>query len=398
MLDIKSTNMIDNTLIAEIDVNKIKSEGLSNIEAGIYRTNRLLNDNEYTLYKSIVLNVKADIVELKVDFNELFENSESNYEQIYTIFLCINNKYYRIGAKESINESVMLDRAIFLINVFKECTITVKPNSIKPVKISILGTCYSRAAFNSSNAFFNKDYKMYFSLEYSHFWISLISAVSPKIEYKSSNYIDLPEKVIGNVKKEYEKSTFKDLQKVDTDYVIIDLFVDAVHGVRRFPDGRFIGQNGDMYKSSYYKNKFLKETSQFDNRHPDFWDTWKQSCDIFIEQLEKVIDRGKVILNLGGLTDSYYNEKGQASSFSKDYKTFNKTDINFINHTWEKMNNYFISRMPEAKVIELNKYNYLASLEYPYGRSGPHHYEENYYKSFLGELSKIVLRDKINQL
>ena len=232
-----------------------------------------------------------------------------------------------------------------------EIRLIIRPVTKLPVRLSILGSCYSRAAFNSSNHYFNPDYKDYFKVDYSHFWISLISATGKKIEFDEMVFNDVPEKVIMNIAREYEKTTFEELQRSASDYVILDFFVDAVHGCRRLPDGRYLGQNGDMHQSFYYKHHILKETSQFDNQDPEFWG-WQSACDEFISRLLEVVDRNKIILNWGGLSDDYINEKSQASSFSKE-KKFSKTDIKFINHTCDKMNNYFLAKLPSTKVIDL---------------------------------------------
>ncbi|MED4224283.1 DUF6270 domain-containing protein [Neobacillus cucumis] len=378
----------------QVDVSQLDS---SDLQAGLFRQTKSFNDIEYTLYQPLTSHVQDTTLLLRIDLNDVFSDATANYGQDYSIAL-FNQKntavVVELQALENQVHKVKTEQSNITVYLQKKLKINVTPTTKKPVRISILGSCFSRAAFNSSNPFFNPDYKLYFNLDYSHFWISLISAVGEKIPFDISNYSDVPEKVLDNVRKEYEKTTFEDLRRVHSDYIVLDFFVDAVHGVRQLADGRFIGQNGDMHSSYYYKHKLLKETSQFDFRHPDFWDTWKKSCDEFISRLGDIMDLKKVILNIGGLSDPYYNESRESSSFSKD-KKFTTTEITFINHTWERMNNYFLTKVPGAKVIDLTQYNYYASLDYPYGGSGPHHYERNYYKTFLGELAKVVLMDKL---
>jgi hypothetical protein len=397
-IEIMSCDSNKQTVSIVINLDTLETNNSDNLKCGLFRQNKLFNDPELILYKEIGMVIKKDIAFLEIDINKLFGKVASNSIQNYILALfdskSKNEFIYHLTSSQILEFTEKMPSSIISFKVEKEAKLVVKPIQLNPVRLSILGSCFSRAAFNSSNNFFNPDYKLCFSLDYSHFWISLISAVNEKIPFDISKYHDVPEKVIDNVKKEYEKTTFEDLKKVNSDYIIVDFFVDAVHGVRRFPDGNFIGQNGDLHNSYYYKNQFLKETSQFDIRHPDFWNTWKAACDTFIKRLEPIIGMDKIILNLGGLSDLFYNENREASNFSKE-KKFTSSEINFINRTWEKMNNYFISKVPSAKIIDLSQYNYYASLDYPYGGSGPHHYERNYYKTFLGELSKIILMDKI---
>lgn len=396
-IEMKRIEAIDDVIDIDLDLNSFNGMVVSGLKFGLFRENKLFNDNELTLFKDINPKFIGANLNLKLDLKDIFQGIQTNYEQVYSLVMYSSNDgsntYYNLVSPEKMQFGVKMEGSLVSIVVEKEAKFIIKPNQQSPARISILGSCYSRAAFNSSNSFFNPDYKNNFSIVYSHFWISLISATSQPIPFDRSLYHDVPDKVITNVSKEYEKTTFDDLREINTDYIVMDFFVDAVHGCRKLPDGRFLGQNGDLHKSNYYKTKFLKETSQFDYRNPEFWDAWTKSCDEFIERISSIIDLNKIILNWGSLSDSYLNENHELSSFSKE-KLFNKTEINYINHIWEKMNNYFISKVPAAKVIDLNRYNYHASLDYPYGGSGPHHYERNYYRSFLGELAKVILMDK----
>jgi hypothetical protein len=397
-IEIVNSAIEDQFVTLEVSLSSLNTTNHQSLKCGLFRQNILFNDPELTLFKNVTMQVQDSTAYLTLDLLDLFSEVAANYEQNYIVALYDANDEAKfvihLISSEKVEQKAKTKKSIISFNIQKDAKIVVSPKTDNPIRLSILGSCFSRAAFNSSNPFFNKDYKYYFNLDYSHFWISLISAVSDKIPFDESNFSDVPAKVINNVRKEYEKTTFDDLVKTQSDYIILDFFVDAVHGVRRLPDGKFLGQNGDMHSSYYYKHHILKETSQFDFRHPDFWDTWTRSCDEFITRLKKIIDMDHIILNLGGLSDPYYDESREKSSFSKD-KKFTTTEVNFINHTWEKMNNYFLSKVPSAKVIDLTQYNYLASLDYPYGGSGPHHYERNYYKTFLGELSKVILMDKL---
>lgn len=385
--------------LINLEINLASIQGMT-LKCGLYRTNKLINDNELILYKTLPISIHNSICYLTLNTADLFSENKSNHIQEYTILLFDESTnpgtFFQLTSSKNFMHSNISTCSKINLSIDKKALIEVDPLSLAPIKIGVLGTCFSRAAFNSSNGFFNPDYKLYYSLEYSHFWISVISAVSEKIPFNADHYSGLPEQVIENIRKEYDKPTFDELSKANADYVIIDFFVDAVHGVRKFSDGKFIGQNGDMYSTHFYKNCLLKETSQFDFRHPDFWNTWKDSCNKFIKLLEQIVPLNNIILTIGGFSDSYFNENEEISNFSKD-KKFGKTQINFINHTWEKMNNYFISKVPAAKVLELRQYGYKASLDYPFGQTGPHHYERNYYKSFIGELSKIILFDRLNK-
>ena len=96
----------------------------------------------------------------------------------------------------------------------------------------------------------------------------------------------------------------------------------------------------------------------------------------------------KVILVWGGLTRNYLDENRDPKNFIVE-KKFSNTKLNFYNNIWDKMNNYFIAKVPNAKVIDLRSYKYFADVTHPIS-FGPHHYESNYYKSIIGEIAKAV--------
>ncbi|HEM1656664.1 TPA: teichoic acid biosynthesis protein, partial [Listeria monocytogenes] len=76
-----------------------------------------------------------------------------------------------------------------------------------------------------------------------------------------------------------------------------------------------------------------------------YFNEWKGYADQFIEKLTEIIPTDRVILNLGGFTTSYYDEDGEVATYK------NKMAIEKNNYFWERLNNYFLSKLPEAKVI-----------------------------------------------
>ncbi|MBF2654172.1 DUF6270 domain-containing protein, partial [Listeria seeligeri] len=106
-------------------------------------------------------------------------------------------------------------------------------------------------------------------------------------------------------------------------------------------------------------------------------------ADQFITQLTEIIPADKVILNLGGFTTSYYNENGKIATYK------NKMAIEKNNYFWNRLNNYFLAKLPEAQVIDFSKKPYIGDFNYPFGHSFSH-FESTYYKDFLKELIYIT--------
>ncbi|HEM1671695.1 TPA: teichoic acid biosynthesis protein, partial [Listeria monocytogenes] len=89
-----------------------------------------------------------------------------------------------------------------------------------------------------------------------------------------------------------------------------------------------------------------------------YFNEWKGYADQFIEKLTEIIPTDRVILNLGGFTTSYYDEDGEVATYK------NKMAIEKNNYFWERLNNYFLSKLPEAKVIDFSKKGYIGDFNY----------------------------------
>ncbi|MFB7141969.1 DUF6270 domain-containing protein [Gottfriedia sp. NPDC056225] len=386
--------ILDNQrLIIQINEKSLSGIQNSNIEAVWYRVNQLPNKLEDLVeFKKIEMARQNGLLSLNSDLSLLFEGIKTNYEQKYQLFLQVNKGneklLYNLSTNEKFMDSYTGDLTTSAITCEKNVSLSLKPTTSKSINLGILGTCFTRSAFNSVDPYFNKDYKNYFNIGYSYFWISLLSSVSEPIQYNRSNFSDIPDKVVRNIEREYSKTLFTELKNAKVDYLLIDFFVDALHGARKLKDGRYLGQNGDMHKSAYYKNHILKDTEQFDYRNPAFMSEWRKACDQFIDRLQEIIPLDKVILNIGGLTEEYFDAKGLPHTFYEKNQ-FVKKEITNFNTTWNRMNNYFLSKVPNAKVIDMNAYNYKSSHHHPISM-GPHHFEHSYYKSLVAEIGKVI--------
>lgn len=372
-------------------------DNISKYKLTIYRCNKLYNDYEYIKFHEDNISVVNDNkIFGKINLINLFGSIKSNYVQEYKIKLEINDEdksIYDLKFEAPIAREIKTSTNILNININTEGICKIISNN-KKIKLGILGTCFSRAAFNTNNLYYNPDYKLYYEISYSHFWPSVISITSDPIEFNRYNYYDISDKEIKHISREYDKTTLKELSDTDVDFVVIDFFVDAIHGIRKLKDGRYLGHNGTMHKAQYYKTNIMRDTEQFDYRNEDFYEVWKSRCDEFISKLREIIEDDKIILNLGGLAFDYLDDKDNIKSFIEDKKHTNQ-QLNYYNMIWQKMNNYFITKVPNAKILDMSKYKYKSSIKHPINL-GPHHYEHAYYKSFVGELSKVLISNLSN--
>jgi hypothetical protein len=349
-----------------------------------------LNNKDTSLYYEQVFDqFDNESTSIKINLQPLFKGFTSNYKRKFKLFLIIDNKLYSLY-RNDYTETEIIEKT--MLKLFSDDTLYIEVSLLEtsPIPLAIMGSCFSRAAFNSAE-YFNPDYKQYFNVAYSYFWPSIIGLVSDKISYDKEMFVDVSEGNLFEIEWEFLKNWDEALKVSGAKYLLMDFFVDAMHGVLQLKPNQFVARNLITRKTEYYHSTLLKESTSIDSYHPDFFDLWTKSFDVFIEKLKDIIPEENIILNLSLLTDKYYNENGGVSSFF-DTKHITKSRYMHVNNIWTKMNNYFLAKLPNAKVIDMNRFQYISRYDSPVDLApcGPHHFEDGYYKSIINELSKVI--------
>lgn len=352
----------------------------------------------YTEYKTLELYPDGENDSyFLLDLKGLFGEIDTNYEQRYRILVKTKDGlFYKIGLENKIEHCHLLEQNEVWIEGEKVFNLFIRNKQNRSVRIGVLGSCYSRSHFNSVTKFYNnKDYKLIFNVGYSHFWPSIISMVSDPIPFDQGILQDLADRKAAEIQSELNKSIIAKLKEAAVDYLMIDFYVDAIHGVRLYENGASIGVNPSVRSTSFYRNDVLKNTRQLDARDPEFFGIWAKACDEFIAKIQEFIPQERIVLNTGGLIDTYYDRKREVKSFI-DEKIISRKELTYYNSNWDRMNHYFLTKAPKAKVIDMKKYGYIGDITHP-SPFGPHHYESSYYRSLTGELARIVTFDKARE-
>ncbi|EGP7004763.1 teichoic acid biosynthesis protein [Listeria monocytogenes] len=263
------------------------------------------------------------------------------------------------------------------------CLTAVAPKIKQDItKIAVMGTCFSRNAFNSS-PFFNPDYKAFFECSFTQFHSSIISIMTePANLINLDKYTDIKKSEKPFIEDDWKKDFFTNLKNSDADYFLIDLYPDVIRPVIWLNNNSAITLSYVIEQSQLLNDiSYERILDHIDNE--TYFNEWKGYADQFIEKLTEIIPTDRVILNLGGFTTSYYDEDGEVATYK------NKMAIEKNNYFWERLNNYFLSKLPEAKVIDFSKKGYIGDFNYPFGHSFSH-FESPYYKDFLKELIYIT--------
>mgnify|MGYP000865900666 FL=1 len=129
-------------------------------------------------------------------------------------------------------------------------------NKIVPVKIGVIGTCFSRSVFRTDD-FFNPGYKDFFTVTLTLFHNSIISLMSKRFD--NSDYLLtrdlLSDQVFRYIEIEFLKNIEERIFSAGVEYLIIDNYSDATLEAIEMDDDCIITYN-KYFSESIYKRKF----------------------------------------------------------------------------------------------------------------------------------------------
>lgn len=316
-------------------------------------------------------------IRLKLDNNEsdLQLDISKQYKGDFSYFdICCTEK--NMKGKLFINGSSQL--SLYTIDGKNRCA----------VKVAVLGTCFSRNAFNSSQ-YFNPDYKKIYDCVYTQFHSSLISLVSDPVLLDPKELDDIKESDRKFVEVDFDKSFFEKLKESEAEYLILDLYSDASKSILKIDSDRYISCSYILEDSKYITK--LENSQIIDHANNDeYFEIWKEAVGDFIQKLKNILPEDKIILNKGRFTSTYFDEHREVKSFSDPQLILRN------NYFWDKLDNYIMHLIPKAKVIDLTNTTYIGDATYPFGKSFSH-YESGYYKEFLNRLNRLVISDRLSK-
>ncbi|EAD7602406.1 DUF6270 domain-containing protein [Listeria monocytogenes] len=274
-------------------------------------------------------------------------------------------------------------------NGAKNLSITTNPapeSNANTIKIAVMGSCFSRNAFNSK-PFFNPDYKRFFEVTFTQSHTSLFSVLSkPYTGINIDDYGNMTDNERRTLQADFDKGFFEKLENSNSDYLLLDLYADVLRGPIWLESGEILSLSYISEQTGILNDLPIKRLLDHSNNDA-FFQEWTSYADKFIEKLLTVMPAERIILNKGGFTTKYYDKNGAV----QEYKI--KMRIERNNYFWDRLNNYFLSKVPTAQVIDFTKKPYIGDYYYPFGHSFSH-YESGYYKDFMREMIYITEREK----
>ncbi len=248
-------------------------------------------------------------------------------------------------------------------------------------KIGVLGTCFSRNFLNSS-AYFNPDYKSHYEVAFTQFHSSLIALMTEPFSFPIAEYEDIPVEKKQFVKTDFEKTFFQALKRERPDFLMIDLYADALK------ETAFVSQNQAITISPIieqsrirYDLPITKIVSQ--TNWALFLDQWTNAVWRFKDAISPYLSEEQLILNRCQLTTRYLDEKRVLRCYE------NVSKLEQYNGVWRELDRCFLAIFPKAKVVNMLEENYVGDVRYPFGHSVSH-YESGYYKKLYAKFKEVT--------
>ncbi|MEB7435979.1 DUF6270 domain-containing protein [Mammaliicoccus sp. FSL K6-3158] len=349
-------------------------------------------------YKSYIIKEMDDVtLSIKVPYNELLVDWAKNGDNIDILFGTNLNtaQFIEISENSKIPKNyILLSNNFdgkFYLNGRKALSIYIKKKTKKvsehATKVAVLGTCFSRNAFNTSD-YFNPEYKALTECVYTQFHSTIESLISDINAPKELLDTYRDDNEFKHINTDLTKSFFEELNESGAEYIIIDLYPDATLNQLTLENDSVITYNY-LIKENVNLGRYVKGwgDEKFSNEE-SFISRWLNNLNIFMDKLTQIIPEHKIILNRGRLSKYYYEDN--------DVKQFGTIHlINRNNYYWELLDNLFIQHYPKVNVVDITDKPYKSDKNYPFGFSYSH-YESDYYKTFYSEIIKILYKNKLD--
>lgn len=402
-------SLVDNDEFINITVglNLANDRDLSEVNLVIKRRERVGNEFEYYVEEPYKLESKNGKYTVQINKKDMLNKHILRGKEVWDFFvrvktdknnesdlhLDVSKQFKKEFSYFDINSTDKNMRAKLFINGLSKLSLYIvegKDTNTGAIKVAVLGTCFSRNAFNSS-PYFNPNYKKIYNCVYTQFHSSIISLVSKPVALNVKELTGVEEKDKNFIAADFDKSFFDKLKESQADYLILDLDIDASKDVLRINNDRYVSCSYILKNSSYINQVENVEIIDHSNQEK-YFQIWKEAIEKFIGKLTAILPEERIILNKGRFISRYFDANREIKSFS------NLQLIRRNNDFWDKLDNYFMHLMPRAKVIDLTDTNYIGDVTYPYGTSAaPAHYESGYYKEFLNRLNYLVIPEQLNK-
>ena len=269
---------------------------------------------------------------------------------------------------------------------YQSSTSFLQTSTKLPLKIIVIGSCFSRNIFRSST-YFNPSYKNFFEVVYTSFHNSLISMMThSKNNYDYTKFNDLYKKEIkAYVEMEFDKNIFEYIDRYKPNLIIIDNYIEATAPIIHFSKNNFLTYN-KYFAESIFKRNFsnCEVILPGSKKHTELLHHYMSQFSIEIEKRNMSC---KVILIGSRLSKKKINlSTGEVMAWSDKMEW-----ILSSNDNWCYADYLFLKCIPEASYIDMRTTSWFSDIDSPIiGGKSPSHYQSEYYKDIFNEILRIT--------
>lgn len=255
-----------------------------------------------------------------------------------------------------------------------------------PLKIAVIGTCFSRSVFRSDD-FFNPGYKVFFSVPLTFFHNSLISLMSKS--FKDTDYCLISDLLNDQVSRYIAVEFLKDLKErlllAEIDYLVVDNYSDATLEAIEMSEDCFLTYN-KYFSESIFKRKFSGKKI-FVPGELKHIEKYREAVKRFYLVLQE-LDLDKRVILVGGRLSMF---RSQSERWQSKISWIRKT-----NQNWDVCDAIFLEELPNAQYIDMRSTNWISDVNSPIiGGASPSHYQSGFYKEVYEKIMGSIFKEKI---
>lgn len=339
-------------------------------------------------------------INIKVSANEFLKDNIHKADELWDVYLIVNNIQYRIYSKEKKQTEYFSNSDGYKICVFSRddhgiavYTHESDYQNNRKIKIAVLGTCFSRSVFKSA-PYFNCDYKKCYDCVYTQFHSSIISLASEplKDEFWKDEVEMLSKEQQLYLPTEFQKDFFEKLSEAKPQYFFMDNYVDATRPIIKVRENCYI-----TYSKHLINTNFMRKFAECEFILPgtdEHIRLLEHYAEKFFERLIEIVPEERIILLEGRFSKTKIDEKTKKIE-NWSYREW----IEESNYIWDVVDNIVLNTIPNAKEIDMRNCMWHSDINSPIpGGASPSHYQKYYYREILDKINKIVLADIMNNL
>jgi uncharacterized protein YifE (UPF0438 family) len=254
-----------------------------------------------------------------------------------------------------------------------------------PLKIAVIGTCFSRSMFRSDD-FFNPGYEKLFTVPLTFFHSSIISLMSNRFEGPEYCLISdfMSDQVFRYIEVEFLKGVKERISSAGINYLVIDNYSDSTLEAIEMKENCFITYNKYFAESIFKRNFSSKKI--FTPGELKHIEKYREAVRKLYSTLQELNLDKRVILVGGRLSIFKNNSEIWQSKLDWVKKT---------NRNWDVYDSIFLEEFPDAKYIDMRSTNWISDVNSPIaGGASPSHYQSGFYKEIFEKMTRIIFKEK----